>query len=61
MKALTIIFLLVATLFSKSDIKTYQASFLQTITNPSGKVINYKGLLYIKQPNKMLWKYKNTY
>jgi len=60
MKALTIIFLTFCYVFSDSStsIKTYQASFVQTVTNNSGKVIVYNGLVYIKQPNKMLWEYK---
>jgi outer membrane lipoprotein carrier protein len=56
MKVLIIILLTFYQLFAQ--IKTYQASFIQTVTNPSGKVINYEGSIYIKQPNKMLWKYK---
>ena len=71
MKRLTIIFILIVNLQSSNlpnnQIKTYKAKFLQTIKNPSGKIINYNGLVYIKQSeqadekspvNKMLWQYK---
>jgi len=59
MKALTIILLIFCTLFAQPDsIKTYKATFLQTVTSPSGKVIKYNGTIDIKQPNKMLWSYK---
>ncbi|VAY88044.1 Outer membrane lipoprotein carrier protein LolA [hydrothermal vent metagenome] len=56
MKALTIILLTFCELFS--EITTYQAKFIQKIKNPSGTTILYDGTVYIKQPNKMLWRYK---
>ena len=48
------------------DIKSYQASFTQSIVNSSNKEILYNGTIYIKQPSDVLWKYtdpieKNVY
>lgn len=48
------------------DIKSYQASFTQSIVNSSNKEIRYNGTIYIKQPSSVLWKYndpiiKNVY
>lgn len=56
MKILTILFLIFCQLFA--TIETYQADFMQIITNPSGKIITYNGSIHIKQANKMLWQYK---
>ena len=50
-----IFFLLLNNLFA--NIKTYQANFTQSVTNPSGKTIIYYGFVDLKQPNKMLWSY----
>jgi len=58
MKVLISIFLFLNILLANNNITTYQASFIQIITNPSGKKIDYTGTVYIKQPNKMLWRYK---
>jgi outer membrane lipoprotein carrier protein len=58
MKVLISIFLFLNILLANNNIRTYQASFIQVITNPSGKKINYTGTVYIKQPNKMVWRYK---
>jgi outer membrane lipoprotein carrier protein len=44
-----------STLFAQ--IETYEANFIQSITNPSNKVIKYYGTVALKQPNKMLWSY----
>ena len=52
------LFLLIIVNILFAHIKTYQADFLQIITNPSGKIIKYDGTVKIKQPNKMLWSYK---
>ncbi len=69
MKALTLIFVFINLLFAsdnisnsnfkKSKIQTYKANFTQTVTNPSNKIIEYTGKIYIKQPKKMLWQYKD--
>ena len=40
------------------DIKTFDANFQQKIINPSKKEILYKGHLFIKEPNYILWQYK---
>jgi len=59
MKVLIIIFTLIVNLFSTNlDIQTYQANFIQLVTNPSNTTISYEGKIYIKQPSKMLWQYK---
>ena len=49
------------TLFANefTDIKTFEASFIQTITNPSGSKVLYKGSLHIQNPSKIKWQYKN--
>ena len=48
------------------NIKTFRANFSQTVTNESGKSIEYQGEVYIKNNGKILWKYvkpilKNVY
>ena len=48
------------------DVNSYQASFIQSIVNSSGKEILYNGSIYIKEPSDVLWKYndpieKNVY
>ena len=59
MKVLIIIFTLIVNLFSTNiDIQTYQANFIQLVTNPSNTTVSYEGKIYIKQPSKMLWQYK---
>jgi outer membrane lipoprotein carrier protein len=45
--------------FDFKSIDTYKADFSQTITNPSGKEIFYKGQLFIKKPLNILWKYQD--
>ena len=40
-----------------TDFKTLQASFIQRIVNDQNQSIVYKGTLYIKQPNLILWHY----
>ncbi len=59
MKILIIVFMLIVNLLSSNfNIQTYQANFIQLITNPSNRTISYEGNIYIKQPTKMLWQYK---
>jgi len=59
MKIINIVFLLVISLFAnKQHINTLEANFIQKVTNPSNKTITYKGKIYIRQPNQMLWIYK---
>jgi len=40
-------------------IKTFEASFTQAITNPSGNVVNYTGHIHRKELNQIKWQYKN--
>jgi len=40
-------------------LKTFEASFIQTITNPSGNKVQYNGLIYIKEPSQIKWQYNN--
>lgn len=59
MKLLISSFLFVFSLFGNDlkDIRSYEASFTQTIVNNSGKEIVYDGYLYIQQPSNIVWKY----
>lgn len=41
-----------------NNIKSFQASFEQTIVNSSKTAIKYEGEIYIKDNSKILWKYK---
>jgi len=43
--------------FDKENIRSFEADFLQTVTNESGKTIEYKGKVFIKNNGKVLWKY----
>ncbi|QKF82242.1 LolA-like outer membrane lipoprotein chaperone [Halarcobacter ebronensis] len=52
--------------FNFNDMKTLKAEFTQTIKNEAGKVIQYTGVIYIKDNKKVLWQYltpikKNVY
>lgn len=38
--------------------KTFEAEFMQTIINSADKKIEYTGKIYIKDQNKIVWKYK---
>lgn len=40
------------------SLKSFEANFVQTITNTSNKSIEYKGKLYISEPSQILWQYK---
>jgi outer membrane lipoprotein carrier protein len=42
-----------------NSLKTFEAKFKQTITNPSGNKVIYNGLLYIQEPNKIKWQYQD--
>jgi len=59
----TIIFLFIfnSTLSANTfkHLKTFEASFTQTIINPSGNEVKYNGLLHIQEPDKIKWQYKN--
>lgn len=39
------------------EIKTFQADFTQTVTNESSKAISYEGKVFIKNNDRVLWKY----
>ncbi len=43
--------------FDKENIRSFEADFSQTVTNESGKTIEYKGKVFIKNNGKVLWKY----
>ncbi len=60
MKAILILFMSTIYIFGLdfSSIKTFEAKFVQTIVNPSGKVLKYNGDIFILKPNNILWKYK---
>lgn len=60
-KTILFLFVCVSTLFSFNieKINTFQADFSQSIINPSGKEIIYKGKVYIKKPFNVLWKYND--
>lgn len=40
------------------NLKTFQADFVQNIKSNTGKKIEYKGKVYIKNTGKILWRYK---
>jgi len=41
------------------DLKTFEATFTQKITNSSGNEVTYNGLIFIKEPNKIKWQYND--
>jgi len=55
-------FLSLFTLFLQGNnfknIQTFEADFIQTITNQSGKNAIYTGEIHIKEPNLIKWQYK---
>ena len=61
-RLLFIVMLFLSSQLSANDlknIKTFDADFKQTIINSSNKTIVYKGHIYIKEPGKILWQYKD--
>lgn len=42
-----------------TDFKTLKAAFIQQIVNDQNQSITYKGTLYVKQPNLILWHYSS--
>lgn len=57
-KALLLFTLLYGSLMADIlDFTTLQADFEQTIVNEQNSTIRYKGTLYIKKPDKILWQY----
>lgn len=45
--------------FSIEKLDTFQADFVQSIVNQSGKKIQYSGKVFIKKPLKILWRYND--
>ncbi|WP_072680752.1 LolA-like outer membrane lipoprotein chaperone [Arcobacter sp. LA11] len=48
------------------NLKSFEAEFIQSVTNEANKTIEYKGKVFIKNSGKVLWKYetpiiKNVY
>ncbi len=41
------------------DLKTFQADFIQDIKSTSGKNIEYKGKVFVRNDGRILWKYKS--
>jgi len=59
-KALLLSFMFISSSFAVDNlknIKTFQADFVQTINNQSNKTISYDGKVFIKNSDKVLWKY----
>jgi len=40
------------------NLKSFQADFTQSIKSINNKIIEYKGIIFIKNTGKILWKYK---
>jgi len=68
-KFLVLVMLFVSNVFASSqleNLKSFEAEFIQSVTNESKKTIEYKGKVFIKNSGKVLWKYetpiiKNVY
>ncbi len=64
---LLVLLTFITQLFSNTlSIKSFEADFIQTVTNTSGKSIKYKGKIYLNNNNNILWQYttpttKNIY
>ena len=61
-KVVVIFILILKTSILANDfqhMKSFEASFIQTITNPSGNIVKYSGLIYIQEPNKIKWQYQD--
>jgi len=58
MKHFLILSLLISSLFSFGEsLQSFEANFVQTITDETGKVLTYKGKMHTKRPNFVLWDY----
>ncbi|PHR55447.1 MAG: hypothetical protein COA44_10350 [Arcobacter sp.] len=58
MKYFLIVSLLISSLFSFGEnLQSFEADFVQTITDETGKVLTYKGKMHTKRPNFVLWDY----
>lgn len=68
-KFLVFFILFLSNVFATSELenlKSFEANFLQSVTNEANKTIEYKGKVFIKNSSKVLWKYetpiiKNVY
>lgn len=68
-KFLVYVMFFISSVFASSElenIKSFQAKFIQVVTNETNNNIEYKGKLFIKDSGKVLWKYetpilKNVY
>ncbi len=60
-KILIVTSLFISNVFASIDfdkLKSFEAEFIQTVTNESQKTIEYKGEVFIKSSGKVLWRYK---
>jgi len=58
MKSLITLLFLTASLFAFGEsIQSFEASFVQTITDEENKTLTYKGKIYSKRPDHVLWHY----
>ena len=58
MKALSILIFTISIFYGQIlNFKTYQANFVQTVTNSSGNEIKYKGKIYLDNKSNILWRY----
>jgi len=58
MKYLIILIFSFSSLFAFGEsIQSFQADFVQTITDEENKVLSYKGKIHSKRPNLVLWHY----
>ena len=60
-KFLVLIMLFISNVFASSqleNLKSFEADFIQSVTNEADKTIEYKGKVFIKNSSKVLWKYK---
>ena len=58
MKFITIFLFLMTSLFGFGEnLQSFEANFVQTITDETGKVLTYKGKMHTKRPNFVLWNY----
>ncbi|MDF1881229.1 outer-membrane lipoprotein carrier protein LolA [Sulfurimonas sp. MAG313] len=59
MKIILLLSLIVHCLFAfGEDLQSFEANFVQTITDETGKVLTYKGSMHTKRPSFVLWDYK---
>ena len=58
MKFITIFTFFISSLFAFGEnLQSFEAHFIQTITDETGKVLTYKGQIHTKRPNFVLWDY----